>query len=170
MKLVKVRRDILHWIETFVEKSNDKLEGWPPCPFARKARLENKVDIRLGSDIETDLININDEWDDKFDVVIFAYDPELYSVEETQDTVDKLNHAILLPNDLLCLDDHPADIEEVNGVRMNQGTYMLLLCQRFSKVNDASSDLKAQGYYKLWTKEYYDRVVGWREQYGFDDN
>lgn len=170
MKLVKVRRDILHWIENFVEQPNVKLNGWPPCPYARKARLENKVDVRLGTDIETDLISINDEWDDQFDVVIFAYDPEEYSVELTQETVERLNYDLLLPNDLMCLDDHPHDAEEVNELRLNQGDYLLLMCQRFSKVNDASHELKGQGYYDLWTKEYYDRVVGWREQYGFDDN
>lgn len=170
MKLVKVRRDILDWVENFVEQNNEKLSGWPPCPFARKARLENKLDVRLGTDIEADLFSVNDEWDDQFDVVIFAYDTEKYSVEQTQEIVERINSDLLMPNDLLCLEDHPKDPEEVNGVKMNQGQYLLLLCQRFSKVNDASSDLKAQGYYSLWTKDYYDRVVGWREQSVFGDN
>jgi hypothetical protein len=170
MKLIKVRRDILNWIENFVEQSNAKLNGWPPCPFARKARIENKVDVRLGTSIEVDLYTINDEWDDKFDVVIFAYDPNNYTPDEVSELVEKINYELLLPNDLMCLDDHPSDHEEVSGVRMNQGQYLLLMCQRFGKVNDASDELKRQGYYDLWTRDYYDRVVGWREQYGFDDN
>lgn len=170
MKLVKVRRDILHWVENFVEQPNANLKGWPPCPFARKSRIENKLDVRLGTAIEDDLYAVNDEWNDTFDVVVFAYDPTSYTPAEVSELVEKINHDLLLPNDLMCLDDHPDDVEEVNSIRMNQGQYLLLLCQRFSKVNEASNDLKRQGYYDLWTREYYDRVVGWREQYGFDDN
>jgi hypothetical protein len=170
MELKKVQSDIMSWIENFVEKTNPGLNGWSPCPYARRARLENKVDIRLGSDIEQDLRAMHREWNDSYDVVIFAYDSTAYTAELTSELVERINYELLLPDDLMCLDDHPRDIEEVNGIRMNQGQYLLLLCQRFSKVNEASVELKNQGYYDQWTSDYYNRVVGWREQYGFDDN
>jgi len=110
-----------------------------------------------------------DTWNDRYDVVITVYSRHKYSSTEVADAVAALNK-MSLPKDILFLDDHPDDTELVNNVCMNQGEYILLLTQRFSKVNEASADLKSQGYYKLWPNDYYDKVVGWRERYGFDDN
>jgi hypothetical protein len=32
------------WIENFVEVPHPALGGWPPCPYARKARLDRDYD------------------------------------------------------------------------------------------------------------------------------
>ena len=48
---------------------------------------------------------------------------------------------------------------------MNQGQYILILTQRASSISNASKELKDKGYYDSWSKDYYDRAVGWREQY-----
>jgi hypothetical protein len=165
LDLNTVKQDIYTWIETFLEKSNPELNNWPVCPYAKKARLENKIDIRLGQSIETDLTSISTSWSDNIDVVVLVYSIEQYSSKETTDLVEILNFNLLMPKDLLVLEDHPFDKEIINGVCVNQGQYILLLVQRLSKIQQASRDLKNKGYYKLWSKEYYDRVVGWREQY-----
>jgi len=169
MKFDQARQSILSWIENFVEVANPDLNGWPPCPFARRTRLEHRLDIRPGASLLVDGYDVVDTWNDRYDVVITVYSRHKYSSTEVADAVAALNK-MSLPKDILFLDDHPDDTELVNNVCMNQGEYILVLTQRFSKVNDASADLKSQGYYKLWPNDYYDKVVGWRERYGFDDN
>jgi hypothetical protein len=39
---VQVEHDLLKWMEEFVEVPHPSLGGWPPCPFARQARLSKK--------------------------------------------------------------------------------------------------------------------------------
>lgn len=169
MNFTQAKQDVLSWVENFVEKSNPDLNGWSPCPFARRSRLENKLNILEGSDILNNVTDLLESWDDSYDVVVFVYDKNQYTVDELAAHIEQINSQTL-PKDILVLEDHPDDLEIVNKVKMNQGQYILVLCQRFSKVNLASAELKEQGYYDLWPKEYYDRVVGWREQYVFGDN
>lgn len=164
------RQSILDWVEGFVEKSNPGLNGWPPCPFARRARLEGKFHIREGRDFLIDAMEIVDTWDDTYDVVVSVYDRTAFTTEDLSLRVEHFNKKVSLHRDILLLEDHPDDAEIVNGVILNQGTYILILFQRFSKVNDASVELKEKGYYGTWTSEYYDRVVGWRERYVFGDD
>jgi hypothetical protein len=85
------------------------------------------------------------------------------SVEELQATVTQFNNTCsYLNKDLVALEDHPSDPEEVNGVTMNFGKCILVLVQRLSKLNKASAMLKKQGYYDNWSQENYDDVVSWR--------
>lgn len=166
----QAKQDILNWVENFVEQNNPNLNDWSPCPFSRRSRLENKLNIMEGNYIFKDVESLVLSWDDSFDVVMFVYDKDRYTVKELTTYVEELNKDFTLSKDILVLEDHPDDPEIVNGVTMNQGQYILVLCQRFSKVNLASAELKDQGYYDLWPKEYYDRVVSWREQNVFGDN
>jgi hypothetical protein len=170
MDFAQAKQDVLNWVENFVEQSNPSLNGWLPCPFARRSRLENKLHICEGSEVLYDTTDLISTWDDKYDVVIFVYSKEKYTADEFTAQIEQINKEHALPNDILILEDHPGDPEIVNDVKMNQGQYILVLCQRFSKVNLASAELKEQGYYDSWSKQYYDRVVGWREQYVFGDN
>ena len=43
MELEQVKQDIEHWIENFVEVPHPALGGFPPCPFARAARLKKNI-------------------------------------------------------------------------------------------------------------------------------
>jgi rhodanese-related sulfurtransferase len=170
MDFTQARTDILNWIENFVEQSNPNLNNWSPCPFARRSRLENRLSILEGKDVVNDVDNLVLSWDDSYDVIIFVYDKNRYTIDEIADNVEQLNKRYTLSKDILVLEDHPDDVEIVNTVKMNQGQFILVLCQRFSKVNLASAELKEQGYYDTWSKEYYDLVAGWRERYVFGDN
>lgn len=169
MNLAKVRQDIVSWINDFVTVGNENLNNWQPCPFARKTLVQKKFDIRLGTDVAADCKFCAETWSDTYEVVIYAYEQNSYDSHSLSGIIEDAN-CKYNKNDLLFLEDHPADKEIVNGVVFNQGQYILVLVQRLSTVNAASSELEQLGYYKLWPKDYYDKVVGWREQSGFDDN
>ena len=68
-----------------------------------------------------------------------------------------------MSKDIVALEDHPDDEEDVNGVKMNFGKCIIILVQRLSKINEASELLKKKGYYDVWSKENLDDVVNWRE-------
>jgi len=60
----------------------------------------------------------------------------------------------LLSADLLALEDHPHDVEIVNGVCMNQGTYALALVQSVSDLNAKARLMASKGFYHTWPENY----------------
>jgi hypothetical protein len=154
MKLEQVKQDILNWSENFLEQPHPALGNWSPCPYARRARLNHQVDIRIGTDPAQDLQQLCEQGLGSAQVVIYAYDPVAQPREQFAQALEQANQDFLLSADLIVLEDHPADPEIVNGVSMNQGTYALAMCQSLSDL-DAKARLMAQkGFYHTWPEQY----------------
>ena len=163
LNLKTVKRDIEHWIEDFVEVPHPALGGWAPCPYARKARLDQDYDIRLGLAPIHDLVQISKKGLGGKSVVILVYEAKETSYSELSYAIDLCNKEFLLPNDLLALEDHPDDEEIVNGVIMNQGTYALALVQCLSDLNEKSKLVACKGFYDTWPEEYLTALFQHRE-------
>jgi len=158
----KVKADIIKWLIDFVEKPNPLLNNWAPCPYARQARVNKKiafVDCTFNN-LALEILKNLPQLDAK-DVVIFYYDPAESSAEELETLVEKINLIIMSENYVL-LEDHPEREELVNGVKMNFGKAALVLAQRLNKLNTASEQLKAKGYYHHWDQAALNNVVTWR--------
>ena len=69
----------------------------------------------------------------------------------------------MLRNDILALEDHPADPEIVNGVSMNQGTYALALVQCLSDLNAKAQQMASKGFYHNWPEEYLQGLFNHRQ-------
>lgn len=154
LNLATVKSDIEKWIVDFVEVKNPALGNWPPCPYARKARLENDYDVRIGLAPIHDLVQISKIGLGGKSVVAIAYNPTYYTHAEFSRDLAIANQHFLLPNDILVLEDHPGDPEIVNGVCMNQGTYALALVQSLSDLDAKAKIMAAKGFYKTWPEEY----------------
>jgi hypothetical protein len=153
MDQVQARIDVTNWITGFVEKPSPLLNGWPPCPYARQARLENRVDIRMGSHPYHDLEQLATQGLGDLDVVVLVYDPgqfDLLTFRKHWQSAQQHLHA----RGLLVLEDHPSEPEMVRGVCMNQGTWALLFVQDLKRLNDAAQQLATKGYYHNWPREY----------------
>jgi hypothetical protein len=153
LDLETVQYDIERWIETFVEVPHPSLGGWAPCPYARKARLDRDFEVRLGQDPYRDAMNISIAGLPK-SVVIFAYAAEAWSHMEFEYKIKQANEHWLVPHDLLALEDHPSDVELVNGVCMNQGTHALMLVQNLTDLNSKAQHMSSKGFYKEWPDDY----------------
>lgn len=147
------RYDIERWMETFVEVPHPALGGWAPCPYARKARLDQDFEVRLGVNPYFDLKVIADTGINK-SVVIFVYESTAYTAEQFAVQISSANTEFLLRQDLLALEDHPDLPELVNGVAMNQGKYALALVQCLSDLNSKSQALHNKGFYTTWPEAY----------------
>lgn len=161
MDIVQVRIDIMNWVTGFVEQPHPLLGGWPPCPHARKARLEGQFDIREGRvDPYTDLLSadMND-----YLVIAYVYDPATITADTFNQQIDRVNRAFLIPRDIIALADHPDAPEDVLGVRMNQGTYAIAFIQPLSKLNAFARQIAAKGYYEGWPEDYLQDLFQWRE-------
>ena len=108
MDIEQVKKDITDWVVGFVEKPHPLLNGWAPCPYARKARVEGKFDIRLGfANPISDCAFQNME---TFDVIAYVYPSDKFSAEAFNNLVDNLNDWHLIPKGMWALADHPADV------------------------------------------------------------
>ncbi|WP_353480130.1 hypothetical protein [Haliscomenobacter sp.] len=154
MNIEQVKKDIESWIENFVEVPHPALGGFPPCPFARQARLKRTFEVYLGSDPYYDLKNRARWGMGNWEVIIYAYDPVEWSCELFSASIESANTEHLLRADLLALEDHPANVENVNGVIMNQGKYALALVQCLSDLNIKAKQMANKGFYHGWPEEY----------------
>ena len=150
----QARQDIHDWIMDFVEVANPALAGWPPCPYARAARLRGSVDIRPGTDPYSDLETVCNQGLAQYEVVIYVYDPAAWSHSTLATSIELANQEFLVGNNLIALEDHPHDPEIVNGIVMNQGTWALALVQSLSDLNSKAQQLAMQGFYQNWPQDY----------------
>ena len=153
-----VESSLLKWMEEFVEKPHPSLGGWPPCPFARQARLSKNIDIRAGTDPFIDCTSLVD-YDWSKEVVVFWYDN--IASELFLNLVNRAN-SVLLERDIVALEDHPDADETIAGVKMNFGLCPIIVLQKNSKLNQAADQLKEKGYYHTWTQADVDKIVTWR--------
>ena len=154
----EVNARLKDWLVNFVEVEHPSLGGWAPCPYARQARLNNKIFVVI--DDPTQISNHLDKLD-HYEVVIVCFDAVEYPAEQISKFVLHIN-SLLEEQDAIVLEDHPDLVEHINGVPMNFGYCGLLIMQRASKLKTASEQLKRAGYYDVWSEQELAEVVNWR--------
>jgi hypothetical protein len=154
MDIEQVKKDIELWITNFLEVPHPALGGFSPCPYARSARVKNSYAVYLGSDPYYDLKNRGRQGMGNKEVVIYVYDPKEWTHDMLAGSIELVNKEVLLPRDMLALEDHPDDIEIVNGVCMNQGTYAMALVQSLSDLNAKAKVMASKGFYHTWPEKY----------------
>jgi hypothetical protein len=160
MDFESARQSVLEWLEHFVEQPNSQLGGWAPCPYARAARLNQRVDIRPGQDPSRDAVGV-DLTD--HDVIVWIYDPAAFTADQFNNAVYQVNQDLLLPQGLFALADHPSSLEKVLGVVMNHGQLAMMLVQRLDKLQEHARTLARRGYYQGWPEEYLQQLFYLRE-------
>jgi hypothetical protein len=160
----EIKSALIKWMQDFVEVPNAKLGNWAPCPYARAARINNKIDVCFSS-VPNLFFTIKEKLPalESMDVVVICFDHEFITPEVLQEWVAETNK-YLMPKDFVILEDHPDSPEYVNGVRMNFGSCGLLVLQKLSKLNEAADKLNQQGYYNHWKNDELNSVVTWRNQ------
>jgi len=141
--------DIENWIMNVLSKPEKVFANLPPCPFAKKAWAENKVDVLIFTSLEQMEMHLQN----LKEVMIFRF--ENISAEELQNISKDYNNKY--PN-LLFLEEHPDLVETFDGLVVNQGTSMLIVQDR-KELEDARKQLKKTGYYDNWSEELKDRIL-----------
>lgn len=157
-----ITAELINWMQEFVEKPNPALGDWAPCPYARAARLANKIAI-VFSDADALTTTVEDQLqvlEDK-EVVVVCFNHLDISAEALEAQVKEHNQT-LMPRNYVILEDHPDAVEHVNGVHMNFGLCGLLVVQKLNKLNTAADTLRERGYYEHWDQAALDSVVAWR--------
>ena len=160
-----LEQKLTDWLVNFVEKPHPGLGNWPPCPYARQARLSNNIKIvhsdhqRLIATVEQVLPILEEK-----EVVVICFDHTKISAQELEKLTKVYNQQVLMDRNYVILEDHPDALELVNGVHMNFGHCGLLIIQKLDKLTTASEQLRTKGYYNTWSQSELDQVVTWRSQ------
>jgi hypothetical protein len=124
-------------MKEFVEKEHPVFAGLPACPYARQARLQGRVRMIHMTSAEPD----SNCWQhivrtdfDKTDALILILDPRRWTLKYTHDVVDQLN-SVFMPRDVVVLEDHPKQKEEISGVIVNNGRYIFIFGLSFFNLN-----------------------------------
>jgi hypothetical protein len=153
---------LTEWMVNFVEQPHPGLGNWPPCPYARQARIGNKLTVihsafgRLVQDVDAHLELLTQK-----DVIVVMFDHRQIDPDMLARLVQAYN-TILMPANYVILEAHPDAQEFVNGVKMNFGLCGLLIVSELGKLNTASVQLRSKGYYDHWDQQAMNDVVNWR--------
>lgn len=157
------------WILNFLSKPNSVFNDLPPCPFAKESWLQGKVLIREMTEIDTlsitdyflsELENYSYHWPKDKEVVALVCNPSLISSRDLTTVTETATEKFLIKRGYVALEDHPDTLELVEDVILNNGNYAMIFLQPLEKLSKAREILKRKGYYKNWTTEYYQEVVG----------
>ncbi len=155
---------IKSWIKHFVTKPNAVFGNLPPCPFAQKAIIEDKVafvEIPRDADWRQVYRHICQYDSTDKDVLCIICEPDTFTAEQTVSMAEWFNEK-QMPRDVVILEDHPKIDERVRHVKLNNGHYTLFLVQSLSKLNKFSKMLESGPYYKNWSTSYLESVKGFR--------
>ena len=160
---LELKNKLISWMTNVLEQPNAKLGGFAVCPYARAARVNNKIAFKYSSVAEfmSALRDGMQELDER-EAVVIAFDHTSIDPVTLQEWVADVNRTVLMPTNYVVLEDHPDAPEYVNGVRMNFGECGLLILQRLDRLNEAADRLREQGYYDKWDQQSLDSVVAWR--------
>ena len=166
--------DILEWSEKYIEPKNEHL-GVSGCPYAKRARLENKYKILECHNFayfqDTIIEGAKLAKDPDTQIVIVGCDDIGYEPEQLSSVIDILNR-ILVPKDIYLMGSHPWDDEEEEPVEFldtgdwePENEFMMVLIQKFDELEKASDNLRKTGYYEHWPSDYYEGTVLKRQKY-----
>ena len=153
--MVDVRIKIADWIKNTLSKPNPIFNNLPACPYAKKAWIDDKVEVNVfNSWVDAYSCLVTKKYDfSELEVVVIAFPKDNITPNQLSSMIVKLQDT--WPNDhLVVLEDHPDDIEQVQGFNLNFGEQCLLLVQSRNKLNQARAELEQKGYYKNWSEEY----------------
>ena len=152
------------WIKDFVTRPNPVFGNLPPCPFAQKAIIDDKVTfVEMPADADWRQVyrHVCQFDSDAKDVLCIICEPETFTAQQTVSMAEWFNEK-QMPRDVVILEDHPDIEEHVQQVRLNNGDYTLFLVQSLSKLNRFAKMLEGGPYYKNWSKAYLESVKGFR--------
>lgn len=157
------------WIDSSLSSPVSFLGNLPPCPFAREAMLNKKIEILSSNSInmENDLVKALNQFpkNKQSEMQIVAIDDwQNCEVTRVQNLIYNLREKYFR-DDIWILYDHPQLSEVIEGFSFNHGSLLLFMIQKLSHLVRASNDLHAIGYYKNWPQAYYAEVVGYRKKY-----
>lgn len=162
-----VEQDIRTWSKEFLEVPSAKLNGLPPCPYAKQAWLDNKVVFSINTGLDGLVKEVADFDQHDYEIVVWANET-LPDVEYLDGFCDGMNEALAVAGkDLHLMVFHPdydatdAGLDFLVGDEVTDSdlVYCMVFIQKLSLLDDASLSLEKSGYYSHFPDDVYESLV-----------
>jgi hypothetical protein len=157
-------QEIMQWSADVLEKPSPYYNNLPPCSYARKAWMEDKVAILFKYDDSYQVLySCISQFDDSFELVIvvdLANDKEPEAFHEYFDSLnDFIAGGAFIDKDIWLMGFHPDDevteaSEQTAIEALTDTEYSMIFVQRLSKLQEAADKLDKKGYYDSYDGEY----------------
>lgn len=158
----QILAEMLQYISGTLEQPHPVFGGLPICPFARQARLNQRIQFVVYAFESSEILNSATPLSNTIrafsqqqahDVLIIIHpDAQAFSFSQFCDYLDQLNAQLSRLN-LVAFGGHPQDRFEVQGVRTRQDPFINFTVQSKAKLKQASAQLHTTNYYKNWSVE-----------------
>lgn len=158
----QVRADILGWITDFVEVNHKFYDyRFPPCPYARQARLKGLVDVhayehsawQFVQDQISDLVQHQ-----RYNVRVLAFPYWMRWNYLLRWRISRLNHSLVQSDYYAQFGAAITTKSAYPGLFKNK-PYFIVIINKVSDVITAQAALERTDYYKNWTQQHYHSVV-----------
>jgi hypothetical protein len=144
-----------------LEKSHPTFGNLPICPFAKKFRVENKIEFQVypfaeaDLDRESDLLKLIDAFhqNPQFEVLLVIHPQVSAMTPITLEHWTQQLCQIIQPLNLIAYGGHPKDSFNIDGLYTRREPYMNFTVQTKGKLKWASDLLQHTGYYQNWSPE-----------------
>ncbi len=153
---------MIEYMQNHLEKPHPVFGGLPICPFARAARLQNKICFQvypfsLNTDLNVDApflrtIRAFGQTNQYEALMVLHPDQQAMTLDELQQFVDTLNEAIA-PDGLLAFGGHPNEPFNIQGVYTRHEPFINFTVQTSQTIKEASDFLLKTRYYENWSAE-----------------
>jgi hypothetical protein len=153
----KIKSDILDWLINFVEANHSFYNfKFPPCPYAKAARLKGLVDIKV---YETGSVrNYIVDQTETTNIRILVFPPQVQWYFGIKRFINKLNESLILKNQYAQYGKAISTKSKYPGILKNT-PYFIVIINNLSDVLDGQEALSKTDYYKNWTKKHFNAVV-----------
>jgi len=155
--------EILQWSETALEKPSPQFNNLPPCPYAKKALMDEKVAILFKYDDSYQVLySCVSQFDDNFDLAIIVDVHNDKSAYDFHEYLESLNEAIsngmFIDKDVWVMGFHPDDdvsetAQETAIEAITDTEYSMIFVQRLTVLQEAADKLDKKGYYDSYDSE-----------------
>jgi hypothetical protein len=155
MTIDEARAHVKHWVDTKLSVPSPIFNDLPPCPYSRESLLRNTVDIRCvdGESLVDTLVDIGNSWDDSYELILLACEPESIAPDALIAAVEGLREWSKTA-DLVMFFDHPHNTNPKYQVTSANGKYVIVGMQRLSLFLEAAKPLVKHQYFARASKQY----------------
>jgi hypothetical protein len=163
-----IKQDIYDWVVNYIEANHEFYNHrFPPCPFAKSARLKGMLDIQVwekGSYYDFVKQYAGDmETNTNFTVRILVFPHSLKYRFWMKNSIAKLNEKFVAMDLYAQIGSAIKTKSQYSGL-LETGAYGIVIINRLSDILSGHQSLLKTDYYKSWSKEHYDAVVTRRQE------
>jgi hypothetical protein len=168
MNADNIKQDVYGWVRDYIEANHEFYNyKFPPCPFARSARLKGLMDIQVWQKgsyyrfAEQSALDMQDNTDYTVRILVFPHAMKYHFWMKNR--IAGLNKKIVAKDLYAQIGSAIKTQSRYPGI-LERGPYGIVIINRLSDILNGHQSLLKTDYYKPWSTEHYDAVVTRRQE------